>query len=83
MINQEKLYHQIISEHIDYYTPSSLSVLVASVGFGIISIEKDDILIELTMYVQKPFRKESMNSVRELHRAKMLSMLKDSKIITV
>nr|WP_284708660.1 class I SAM-dependent methyltransferase [Sporomusa sphaeroides] len=83
MINREKLYHQIISEHLNYYTPFSLSVLVARVGFETICIEKDDNLIELTIYVQKPVGKESMNSVRELHRVKMFSMLKDSKIITV
>lgn len=83
IINQEKLYHQIISEHINYYTPSSLSVLAVRAGFETICIEKDDNLIELTMYVQKPVKKESMNGIRELHRTKMFSMLKDSKIITV
>ena len=53
-IMEEKLYHQILAEHVQYYTPFSLASLARLAGFEILEIRRDPEAIELDIYLKKP-----------------------------
>lgn len=52
-IMRNELYHQILLEHINYFTPQSLITLVENVGFEVIDIVLDRETIEIDLYVRK------------------------------
>ncbi len=52
-ILEEGLFHQINLEHINYFTPYSLTLLCKNAGFNILSLETDREAVELNIYVKK------------------------------
>lgn len=53
-IVQKNLYHQVVGELINYFTPYSLAVMARKAGFEIIQIEDISETVELDLYVRKP-----------------------------
>lgn len=56
-IIKNNLYHQILLEHINYFTPQSLITLVESVGFEVIDLVLDRETIEMDLYIRKTSNK--------------------------
>ena len=83
LIMQKNYYHQIISEHLNYYTPFSLAALAHKAGFDIVQIDSVDSLCEIDMYVSKPKKKKSMTKVKSEHKEKLNELLSGKDHITV
>ena len=83
MIVRDNLYHQVLSEHINYWTPLSLSMLAYKAGFDVIRIEEYDNLIELDLYLRKSIRKESMNEAKEFAKKRLVDLVQSSESIIV
>lgn len=83
LILQKNYYHQIISEHLNYYTPFSLATLAHNVGFDIVQIDSVDSLCEIDIYVSKPKDKKSMAKIKSEHKEKLNSLLRGKGHITV
>lgn len=64
-IVNNSLFHQITCEHINYYTPYSISKLARDIGFEILNIDNEDELIELTLYIRKPSVRMSFGASKE------------------
>jgi|GEM_PF-595065 len=54
MIATHRLYHQIVCEHINYFTPDSLCAMARAVGFELIEIHNNSDTFELDLYIKKP-----------------------------
>ncbi len=55
-IMDESLYYEVVQEHINYFTPYSISQMAHNAGFEIIEIEDVPQTVELDIYVKKPMR---------------------------
>lgn len=64
-IFENALFHQICFEHVNYFTPHSLSLACRAAGFALLSVEADYDTMELNAYVRKPGEKRSVNRARE------------------
>lgn len=53
MIMKHNLYHQVLLEHINYFTPRSLITLAENAGFEILDVVLDKDTIEIDLYVKK------------------------------
>lgn len=83
MIISQGLYHQINTEHINYYTPLSIAHLINKTGFDLILIECDDNLIELNAYFKKVKKKESIVGNMQLQKSAIERYIEGSTQITV
>lgn len=65
LIFQKKLYHQVLCEHINYFSPDSLVTLAVRAGFEILELQSDHDAYELNMFVRKPstFRDYTANGI--------------------
>lgn len=79
-IDRNKLYDQIIAEHINYYSPMSISVLAFKSGFDIVSIEEDKELLELSIYLRKPKIIDNFIKTKELQKSKLSNMVNHKNI---
>lgn len=83
MIISQGLYHQINTEHINYYTPLSIAYLIKKTGFDLILMECDDNLIELNAYFRKVKKKESIVGNIQLQKAAIEQYVEGYKQITM
>lgn len=68
-IIEENLYHQVIAEHVNYFTPESLLQMSIQAGFEIIELRAIPETIELDLYIRKPsLRNVSMDQTRNHQR---------------
>ena len=77
MIIRKGLYHQFLTEHINYYSLCSISKLVQDCGFSIQSIERDSKLLELNVFVCKNNELKNISEIISDHRNMLLSMIKE------
>ena len=82
-IVEQALYHQIVCEHVNYFTPYSLGVMAKKSGFDILEIEAVDATIELDLYIRKPRRHSNFNFAREQHKIMLQKLMDGHKHITV
>lgn len=74
------LYHQVILQHVNYYTPMSLCILARCAGFTVEEIEADEVALELNLYCRKAAYSPSMNQARARDRARLLSALDGKRV---
>ena len=66
-IFENALFHQVLFEHINYFTPNSIATLCMECGFEIVDIEADMRAIELNVFVRKKgIRKKIDDQKKEL-----------------
>lgn len=82
-IIEKRLYHQMIMEHINYYTPFSLAYACKRAGFQILEIEPIKDTIELDIYVRKPLEWESLEEIRSCQIKQVNNYIKDCKMIGI
>ena len=74
-------YHQVILQHINYYTPMSLCVLARHAGFDVEEIEADESALELNLYCRKSVCGLTMNQQRMRDRERLLSALQGKRVV--
>ncbi|OPH54543.1 hypothetical protein BC351_31685 [Paenibacillus ferrarius] len=82
-IVEKSLYHQVICEHVNYFTPFSLATMVKKSKFDIIEIENVTDTTELDIYVRKPKKHTGFNSAKEHQRKKLQQIIYNHKNITI
>lgn len=70
-IFNQSLFHQLVFEHINYFTPYSLAYMANKAGFDVIEINNIEETIELDMYVRKARKQPEVSFVRETLRTKL------------
>lgn len=84
LITSMHMYDQIISEHINYFTPLSLAYLAEKAGFDIIGVDVLDDILELDIYIRKSVRNnKSISECKEEQKSILADMLKKNKVITI
>lgn len=58
------LFHQVITQHINYWSPYSLAYAIKQAGFEIIEIEQLQDEIELNIYFRKPGCVKKLNAIK-------------------
>lgn len=76
-------FHQVILEHINYYTPYSIAYAAHLAGFEIIEIISDNETMELDVYMKKCVHKVSLNSYRDNMKIELEKILKGKEHIAV
>lgn len=66
LIFERGLFHQIITQHINYWTPFSLSMALTNAGFDILEIENLDFALEINVYFKKRNREVDINEKKEI-----------------
>ena len=83
-IVEENLYHQVIAEHINYFTPESLVQMAKRAGYEIIELRAVPETIELDLYVRKPVpRSASMDQARRSQQQTLHTQLAGCRCIGV
>ena len=83
-IVEENLYHQIIAEHVNYFTPESLATMAKRAGFDLIEIRAIPETVELDLYIRKPApRKVSMDQTRCNQQQTLYTQLANSRCIGI
>ncbi|MEK3704937.1 class I SAM-dependent methyltransferase [Paenibacillus sp. FSL R7-0198] len=82
-IVEKSLYHQIICEHVNYFTPFSLATMVKKSKFDILEIDSIDETIELDIYIRKPKKYTGFNNTKEQQKEKLQGILSNYSNITI
>ncbi|AIW41937.1 hypothetical protein X809_39455 [Paenibacillus polymyxa CR1] len=82
-IVERSLYHQIICEHVNYFTPFSLATMVRKAKFDIIEIENVANTIELDIYVRKSKKHTGFNNAKEDQRKVLREIMYKHENITI
>lgn len=72
IINQG-IYHQFLSEHINYYSLVSFGKLAHDCGFDVVEVERDERLLELNFYLRKRGAHIGISQVMQAHAEKLKS----------
>lgn len=82
-ILQEGLYHQVIGEHVNYFTVLSLAAMAHHAGFDILEIQSLPDWLELDLYLRKPAARTTFNDVRKHQRAALQHLCRGKKNIVI
>lgn len=83
-IVEENLYHQVIAEHINYFTPESLAKMAKCSGFELIEIDAVRETVELDLYIRKPApRAATMDQTRQCQQHALHEQLAGCRCIAV
>ena len=82
-IMENHLYHQIVSEHINYYTPQSLMTLAKNCGFEIVEVQNEAEWIELTAFLRKPNVRISFDESRKCQKKALNAALKGERKFSI
>jgi len=82
-IYRKGLFHQFISEHINYYTPFSLVQLVYLAGLEVIEMVEHKDLIELDVYVRKPIKSMGVNATKQYLKDRVQDLLRGCQRVAV
>lgn len=74
-IMQNGLYHQIVDEHVNYFSTHSLMAMARRSGFDCIEIENVSEAVELDIYLRKPLDFPGLNATRDRNRSRMAECL--------
>lgn len=78
---EQALYHQVILQHVNYYTPMSLCTLVQRAGFIVEELESNVAAIEINLYCRKPGVSVSMNERRAQDARHLKEYLSGKKVV--
>jgi len=81
-IFNQKLYHSIFSDHVNYFTPLSLCKLAYQSGFEIVTFNESLNGDHLDMFVRKGGKKESFNTAIQDMIGQIASIASEYKIIS-
>lgn len=76
-------WHQVILEHINYFTPFSLAVAAKKAGFEILDIDCIDETMEIDIYLRKRGRAFSLDTVRAQQKEAITVFLNGCERITI
>ena len=76
-IIDRSLFHQLTFEHLNYFTPYSLTVMARNAGFDILEINDIDKTIELDIYIRKSDEVPQINFVKDNQRAKLQQIINE------
>lgn len=83
-IVEGNLYHQIIAEHVNYFTPESLFQMARRAGFEILELRAVPETIELDLYIRKPApRRVSMDQTQANQRKALHTRLAGCRCIGI
>lgn len=83
-IIEDALYHQVVVQHINYFTAFSLAKMAHSVGFEVLEINNIESTIEYDLYIKKKTIKyPAFNEVKECHKNDINYYLKKYKHICI
>ena len=77
------LFHQLVFEHVNYFTPYSIAFMANKAGFNIIEISNIILTKEIDIYIKKPEKKLEMNTIKEKLREKLRSITVGYNRITI
>ena len=75
-------YTQVITQHVNYYTPQSMAALVKSAGGELVSVELEPDTMEMNCFFRKKREYPSLETVAQQHRREILRMC-DGKRVAV
>ena len=83
-ICDNRYYHQVVAEHLNYFTPFSLASMANNAGFDVIEIESIEETLELDLYIRKPREQMcSFNDMKNQHKENLKSLTLNSNYITI
>ena len=77
------LYHQFLTEHINYYSMLSVCKLIQSSGFEVLEIDRDDQFLEFNIYIRKPKSDIDIGKIVKEHEKAIIDYVGDRKNILV
>lgn len=82
-IFQSSLYHQVLLQHVNYFTPYSIAYMVKKHGFDLLAIEDDDLACELNVYFKKNKKQHLMSEKENQISKQLLHHLRNIKNIVI
>ncbi|MNW26112.1 bifunctional 3-demethylubiquinone-9 3-methyltransferase/ 2-octaprenyl-6-hydroxy phenol methylase [compost metagenome] len=82
-IVERSLYHQIICEHVNYFTPFSLASMLQKANFEVLEIDNVADTIELDIYFKKPKKYTGFNSTKEKQKRVLHEIINKHNSITI
>lgn len=82
-ILEQDLYHQIVCQHVNYFTPQSLCFMAANAGFDVLEINDIESMVELDLYIRKPFRRLGFDAAMERDKQTIQSIIKPFKKVSI
>ncbi|MDR2558110.1 MAG: class I SAM-dependent methyltransferase [Oscillospiraceae bacterium] len=83
IITEQSLYHQVVCQHVNYFTPPSLCIMAANSGFEVLEIESFDSMNELDLYIRKPAVRVGFDAALRRDKRKLQSIISSYKNISV
>ena len=82
-IFQEALYHQLMLQHVNYFTPYSIACMIKKHGFELLSIEADDDTWELNVYFKKSGKQQLMEEAEKRIANQIIDKMKNENNIII
>lgn len=82
-IVDKSLYHQLVFEHVNYYSIYSAAVMAHQAGFEVLEIENVRETIEIDLYVRKPKIHVPFDEIKQRQREELVKLLAPHKTATV
>lgn len=82
-IVDKSLYHQLVFEHVNYYSIYSAAVMAHLAGFEVLEIENVRETIEIDLYVRKPKIHVPFDKIKQRQREELGKLLAPHKTATV
>lgn len=82
-IVERSVYYELLFEHINYFSPYSLSVMAHRAGFEIIEVENVPQTMELDIYVKKPLRSSGFNEKLHTQRKRLSEAVSEYRAVVV
>ncbi len=73
-------YTQVITQHVNYYTPQSMTALVKSAGGELVSVELEPDTMEMNCFFRKKREYPSLETVAQQHRREILRMCEGKRV---
>lgn len=76
-------YHQVLAEHVNYFSPYSLAVMAHQAGFDVIEVESVADTIELDLYIRKQDALPKMNEQKQRQMKLLTRLLEGHSVISI